>query len=126
MRALADADRIRRFMTALAAESREDGRVYFTGGATAVLLAWRDSTIDVDLRLVPEQDLLLRAIPRLKEVLQLNVELDPAQRGVAERHVDRDGDIIVVAWTAVLLAHGHDQPEEPALSVANGSGGRGV
>ena len=75
MRALADADRIRRFMTALAAESREDGRVYFTGGATAVLLAWRDSTIDVDLRLVPEQDLLLRAIPRLKEVLQLNVEL---------------------------------------------------
>ena len=59
-----------------------------------MLLAWRDSTIDVDLRLVPEQDLLLRAIPRLKEVLQLNVELDPAQRGVAERHVDRDGDIM--------------------------------
>ena len=55
MRALADADRIRRFMTALAAESREDGRVYFTGGATAVLLAWRDSTIDVDYGSCPSR-----------------------------------------------------------------------
>ena len=75
MRALADADRIRRFMAALAAESREEGRVYFTGGATAVLSGWRESTIDVDLKLVPEQDVLLRAIPRLKESLELNVEL---------------------------------------------------
>ncbi len=75
MRALADAARIRRFMDALAAETRADGRVYFTGGATAVLSGWRESTIDVDLKLVPEQDTLLRAIPRLKEALELNVEL---------------------------------------------------
>jgi len=75
MRALADAQRIRRFMEGLAAEARDDSRVYFTGGATAVLLGWRDSTIDVDLTLVPEQDALLRAIPPLKEALQLNVEL---------------------------------------------------
>jgi hypothetical protein len=75
MRALADADRIRKFMQVLAADAREEGRVYFTGGATAVLSGWRPSTIDVDLKLVPEQDALLRAIPRLKEQLQLNVEL---------------------------------------------------
>ncbi|MGH7546860.1 MAG: DUF6036 family nucleotidyltransferase [Gemmatimonadales bacterium] len=75
MRALADADRIRKFMQALAVDAREEGRVYFTGGATAVLSGWRASTIDVDLKLVPEQDALLRAIPRLKEQLQLNVEL---------------------------------------------------
>ena len=37
MRALADADRIRRFMDALAAATRAEGHVYFTGGATAVL-----------------------------------------------------------------------------------------
>jgi hypothetical protein len=65
MRALADADRIRKFMQALAVDAREEGRVYFTGGATAVLSGWRPSTIDVDLKLVPEQDALLRAIPRL-------------------------------------------------------------
>lgn len=75
MRAVADAQRIRRFMEGLAAEAPDDGRVYFTGGATAVLFGWRDSTIDVDLTLAPDQDVLLRAIPRLKETLQLNVEL---------------------------------------------------
>jgi hypothetical protein len=46
-----------------------------TGGATAVLLGWRESTIDVDVLLVPETDALLRAIPRMKEGLQINVEL---------------------------------------------------
>lgn len=75
MRALADADRIRAFMQALAEDARVEARVYFTGGATAVLLGWRASTIDVDVKLVPEHDALLRAIPPLKERLQLNVEL---------------------------------------------------
>lgn len=75
MREVADAERIQAFMDALAGEAREDTRVYFTGGATAVLLGWRDSTIDIDLKLVPEHDALLRAIPRLKESLRVNVEL---------------------------------------------------
>lgn len=75
MRALADADRIRQFMRAVGEAAAVDGRVYFTGGATAVLYGWRASTIDVDVRIVPEQDAVFRAIPRLKEQLQLNVEL---------------------------------------------------
>jgi len=75
MRALADAERIHHFMSALADAARGAGRAYFTGGATAVLLGWRPTTIDVDVHLVPEQDALLRAIPALKERLHLNVEL---------------------------------------------------
>jgi hypothetical protein len=75
MRAVADAERIRRFMGSLADAARSDGRVYFAGGATAVLHGWRPSTIDIDLTLVPEDDALLRAIPKLKEALQVNVEL---------------------------------------------------
>ncbi len=51
------------------------GRIYFTGGASAVLLGWRASTIDVDIKLVPDSDAMLRAIPELKERLQVNVEL---------------------------------------------------
>jgi hypothetical protein len=39
-----------------------------------VLAGWRSTTIDVDLKLVPEQDSVLRAIPRLKNELQVNVE----------------------------------------------------
>lgn len=75
MRELADAARILRFMEALGDAATAPGRVYFTGGATAVLLGWRASTIDVDLKLVPESDALLRAIPELKERLRINVEL---------------------------------------------------
>jgi len=75
VRALAEAERIRSFLTALAAAARVDGRVYFTGGATAVLSGWRDSTIAVDVKLVPEGDMLLRAVRSLKDTLQLNVEL---------------------------------------------------
>ncbi len=75
MREVADAERIHRFMRALGGETPSEVRIYFTGGATAVLLGWRRSTIDVDLKIVPEDDRLLRAIPRLKEELRINVEL---------------------------------------------------
>jgi len=75
MREPADLNRIQRFMRALGEEARADARVYFTGGATAVLHGWRLSTIDVDVKMVPERDDLFRAIPALKERLQLNVEL---------------------------------------------------
>lgn len=71
----ADLTRIRRFMHALGAAAREPARAYLTGGATAVLNGWRASTIDVDVKLVPERDELFRAIPAIKERLHLNVEL---------------------------------------------------
>ncbi len=62
-------------MRTLGAQAREDTRVYFTGGATAVLHGWRSSTIDVDIKVVPDRDELLRAIPPIKETLRVNVEL---------------------------------------------------
>src|SRR3989304_8941069 len=75
MRAVADSARIRRFMRRLGPEADAETRVYFTGGATAVLLGWRRSTIDIDIRIVPETDRLLRGIPLLQEELRINVEL---------------------------------------------------
>lgn len=75
MRGLADAERIRRFMRAFGAAADEEANAYFTGGATAVLVGWRESTIDVDLLLVPDSEALLRALPRIKDELELNVEL---------------------------------------------------
>lgn len=75
MRALVDAARLREFMRALGRDATDQARVYFTGGATAVLHGWRDSTIDVDLKLVPDHDAVLRAIPALKERLSMNIEL---------------------------------------------------
>ena len=75
MRRVAEPDRIQRFMTALAVKATRAARLYFTGGATAVLLGWRASTIDVDIHIVPDDDRLLRALPDLKEDLEMNVEL---------------------------------------------------
>lgn len=62
-------------MRALGEEAGEPVRIFFTGGATAVLHGWRKSTIDIDLKMVPELDRLYRAIPALKDRLQINVKL---------------------------------------------------
>ncbi len=75
MRQLVDEKRLRAFFRALGDEAEADARIYITGGATAVLKGWRPSTIDVDIKVLPERDSILRAIPRLKEELQINVEL---------------------------------------------------
>jgi hypothetical protein len=63
------------FMHALGREPDCAGRVYFTGGGTAVLVGWRAQTADADLLAVPDSDAILRAIQRLKDSLQMNVEL---------------------------------------------------
>jgi len=75
VRELADATRIRRFMRELGRAAPDDVAAYLTGGATAVLHGWRPATLDVDLKLVPEDDRLLRELPRLKDELRVNVEL---------------------------------------------------
>jgi len=62
-------------MQAFARPANQDVRVYFTGGATAVLFGWRETTIDIDLRFEPELDELFRSIQNIKETLQINVEL---------------------------------------------------
>ena len=75
MRGLTGRDQAERFMRALGSAVPNNTRVYLTGGASAVLLGWRDSTIDIDLTFVPEGDEVFRAIARLKDELGINVEL---------------------------------------------------
>lgn len=50
-------------------------RVFMVGGATAVLLGWRNSTIDIDLKVVPDSDEVLQLFHLLKERLGINIEL---------------------------------------------------
>lgn len=75
MRPLTDAARLDALMDALGRAASQSARIYLTGGATAVLFAWRSSTVDVDLTLDPENDELYRAIPPLKERLGINIEI---------------------------------------------------
>lgn len=62
-------------MRALARAARGPLQVYLVGGATAVAEGWRDSTIDIDLAFGGDADAALRAIPAIKESLNVNVEL---------------------------------------------------
>jgi len=66
---------LKEFMQELAAAARSPGKVYFTGGATALLLGFREQTIDIDLKLDPEPQGAFEAIAVLKNRLNLNVEL---------------------------------------------------
>lgn len=75
MRRAADADRIHRLLAELGAAAINESALYLVGGATAVLHGWRSTTIDVDIHLEPETDDILRAIPLLKDSLEINVEL---------------------------------------------------
>lgn len=62
-------------MRALANVARGPLQVYLVGGATAVAEGWRDSTIDIDLAFGPGAADALRAIPAIKESLNVNIEL---------------------------------------------------
>lgn len=122
MRRPVDAARVREFMRALGREADREGRAYLVGGSTAVLMGWRDSTIDIDLKLEPESDRLLRAIADLKERLDLNLELAspdqfiPELPGWRERSpwIAREGKLDfhhydVYAQALAKLERGHSQ-----------------
>lgn len=122
MRELADSTRIEKFMRELGRSVDVDARVYLTGGATAVLHGWRETTIDVDIKLIPDSDEILREIPRLKEALNLNVELAapsdfiPLPKGWEDRSplIRREGKLSFhhfdpVAQALSKIERGHDQ-----------------
>jgi hypothetical protein len=105
MRGLADAERLRRFLRELAREAEAEVAVYLTGGATAVLLGWRESTIDADILFVPEQDSLYRALPRLKEELQLNVEIASPAHFIPELPGWRERSLLIERQGRVSFYH---------------------
>ena len=134
MRRALDAQRLRTFLERLGRAASRPAVVYLVGGATAVELGWRDATVDVDLKLVPDADELLRAIQRLKRELDLNVELAspdlfiPVRAGWEGRspHVTTVGmldvrhfDLVAQALAKLERGHRQDVPDVEAM-VARG------
>ena len=68
-------DKLLKFLERLGASARAPGACFITGGGSALLLGWRDTTIDIDLKFDPEPAGVFDAIPGLKRALHINVEL---------------------------------------------------
>lgn len=62
-------------MEGIGRRAKGPGRIYLVGGSTAVLLGWREATVDVDIKLDPEPAAVFEAIAVLKDELDMNVEL---------------------------------------------------
>jgi len=75
MREPSNKEKIQEFMKGIGLHAKKPGRVYLAGGATAVLLNWRDTTIDIDIKPVPETDEIFQAIAALKNDIDVNIEL---------------------------------------------------
>jgi hypothetical protein len=74
MRPTVDPQKIERLMQVLGREAQGSGCIYFTRGASALLMGWRSSTVDVDIRLDPEPPGIFQAIAKLKQELNINHE----------------------------------------------------
>ncbi|MDY7003955.1 MAG: DUF6036 family nucleotidyltransferase [Cyanobacteriota bacterium] len=79
MRSNIDTEQIEQLMNILGREARGSGCVFFTGGASALLIGWRSSTVDIDIRLDPEPPGIFQAIAKLKQELNINIELASPQ-----------------------------------------------
>jgi hypothetical protein len=124
---------LRQFMEELAAAARSPGKVYFTGGSTALLLGFRDQTIDIDLKLDPEPAGAFEAIAGLKNRLDLNVELAspddfipaPADWRERSRHIASIGAVEYFHYDFSIqalakLERGHAQDLEDVASFVRG------
>lgn len=105
MRELTTAETIKRFMRELGRRATEPASVYLVGGATAVLHGWRLATIDIDIKLVPDSDALLRWIPRIKEELKVNIELAAPDQFIPEVPGWRDRSPFIAREGEVSFFH---------------------
>ena len=129
MRDLTTADAVRAFMVEVGRLARRPVNVYFTGGVTAVLHGWRDTTVDIDLK----SDVSIEGLSRLKEKLGINIELAspddfiPELPGWRERslYIGREGQVSYFhydpyAQVLAKLERGHAQDLADVSSMFDG------
>src|ERR1051325_1056498 len=101
MRTLSNKNKITEFMIAIGRLARSPVSLYFTGGSTAVIEGWRETTLDIDIKFIPEIDEIFRGIPAIKEKLEINVELAAPSDFIPElpgwrdrcRYLGKEGEV---------------------------------
>lgn len=105
MRQITTVDLIEKFMRELGRTVRSEGCVFFTGGVSAVLLGWREMTLDVDLKADPEPLGFFESLPRLKESLEINIELASPDQFVPALHGWRERSVFIATHGQVSFYH---------------------
>ena len=79
------------FMKSIGKMLKKRATLYLTGGSTAILYGFREGTIDIDI--AGDMDELFSYIPKIKERLQINIEMAkptdfvPSLPGEENRHI---------------------------------------
>ena len=76
---------------------------YLTGGATALLYGFREGTIDIDI--AGDMDELFSIIPRLKEGLQINIEMAKPTDFIPSLPGEKDRHITIGAFGKAMFMH---------------------
>ncbi|MEG3844873.1 DUF6036 family nucleotidyltransferase [Microcoleus sp. herbarium14] len=105
MRPNVDSQKIERLMQVLGREAQGSGCIYFTGGASALLIGWRSSTVDIDIRLDPEPAGIFQAIAKIKQELNINIELASPQDFLPPLPGWRDRSIFIGKYGQISFYH---------------------
>jgi hypothetical protein len=112
MRSNVDFQKIEKLMKALGREAQSSGCIYFVGGASALLIGWRSSTVDIDIRLDSEPLGIFQAITfgmrtaaKLKQELDINIELASPQDFLPQLPGWRDRSILIGKQGEISFYH---------------------
>jgi hypothetical protein len=105
MRSNVDPPKIEQLMKILGREARGAGSIYFTGGASALIIGWRNSTVDIDIRLDPEPPGIFQAIAKLKQELNINIELASPQDFLPQLPGWRDRSVFIKRVGEISFYH---------------------
>jgi len=94
--------------------------IYFTGGATAVLLGYRNILLDVDIKPEPDISELYQHIRKLRESLNINIELDAPDKFIPELPNWRERSIFIEKIGKVEFKH-YDLYSQAMAKVERGS-----
>ena len=114
MRPPVQIEKLTAVMSAMGRTVKTPGRVYLTGGATALLHGWRPMTVDVDLKADPEPAGFFEAIALLKDSLAVNIELASPADFIPELPGWQDRSLFIARHG--LIDFFHYDPYSQALS----------
>lgn len=97
--------RIEKFIDEVGLFVKKPVNVYFTGGATAVMLGIRESTIDIDIKFDPDEIQMYEAIKYLKEKLNMNIELASPSDFIPALPSWKERSIFIVQKGSVRFFH---------------------